>query len=223
MGLAYNPILFDFDGTIFDSGQGIIRCVKEAVAHFNLQPQPIETLHRFIGPPLKLMFESVFNLSPDEAQVIVDYYRKNYRESQGYIEGHVYGGVVDMLKVLNENGYICAIASAKKEYTVIDTLKYYDLCKYFKAVCGAAENNEYADKAEIIAQCLDLLSVPKENYNNVLMAGDTVIDGKASNDLNIDFAMVLWGYGFVNEEEQNSVKYKFKAKTPKQLLNELLI
>lgn len=218
----YNTILFDFDGTIYDSGEGIIRCVREAIEKFHLPEQPLSVLHRFIGPPLKYMFETVFNLTPDEAQVIVDFYRKNYRESKGYLQGYVYEGIVPMLKTLNEKGCTCAVASAKKEYTVADTLKYYDLYKYFKVVRGAEQNNEYADKAEIITECLNMLRVSRNDYESVLMIGDTVFDGEAANGLNIDFAMALWGYGFVTEEEIESVSYVIKADSPNQMLKFIL-
>ena len=52
----YKTVLFDLDGTLTDSGEGIINCVIYALERFGLPIPPKESLRYFVGPPLHESF-----------------------------------------------------------------------------------------------------------------------------------------------------------------------
>ena len=49
-------IFFDLDGTLTDSGPGIINCAQLALAHFGIQVPDRDQLRVFVGPPLRQSF-----------------------------------------------------------------------------------------------------------------------------------------------------------------------
>ncbi len=208
MEVKYKVAMFDFDGTVMDSGPGIIRCAKETVAEFGYPMPKEEIFRKFIGPPLMWSFKNAMNVSPKEATEMVEVYRRRYHASKGMYEGYIYEGIESLLCDLNDKNVVCSIASAKREVTVVNTLKHFSLTKYFSVVCGTPPEMEIADKVAVMKTCLAKLSVdPKE----VLMIGDTSFDAQASEELGIDFCAVMWGYGFDKVEDLAGHKYKYIA------------
>lgn len=57
MEQKYDLILFDLDGTITDSGEGITKSVQYALSKFGIEEPDLENLRKFIGPPLIDSFE----------------------------------------------------------------------------------------------------------------------------------------------------------------------
>ena len=49
-------ILFDLDGTLTDSGEGIMNCVQLALEHFGIPVPERDKLRVFVGPPLSDSF-----------------------------------------------------------------------------------------------------------------------------------------------------------------------
>ena len=73
--MNYKTAIFDLDGTITDSGPGIMNAIRYAVKKRGLPDVPEEGLRSFNGPPLKEQFRSVFGLSDDEGTIMVATYR----------------------------------------------------------------------------------------------------------------------------------------------------
>lgn len=86
----YQTILFDLDGTITDSGSGIMRSILYATEQLGWPAPSEETLRSFIGPPL---YESFLHMAPsaEAAQQAVSHYRAYYQR-KGMFENHVYPG-----------------------------------------------------------------------------------------------------------------------------------
>ena len=53
-------ILFDLDGTLTDSGEGIINCASLALRHYGIPVPDRETMRVFVGPPLRDTFFKYF-------------------------------------------------------------------------------------------------------------------------------------------------------------------
>jgi len=208
MGLRYDTVMFDFDGTVIDSGPGILRCARETIDELGLPMPEEKVLRKLIGPPLKLMFQEIFGLTPDEAEDVVCLYRKKHKETRAILEGEFYDGIEQLLKDLNAAGAVCAVASAKREATVKETLDHFDMMKYFKEVSGAAPDTEYADKTLIMQDCIERLGVDMEG---LVMVGDTVYDAEAAENLDVDFCAAMWGYGFDNKDDIKKHKCRFVA------------
>ena len=110
--LKYDAILFDFDGTLTESGLGITRSVAYAYAQMGLPVPGQEILERFVGPPLVAAFQMYAGLDEAGARQATEHYRVRYREV-GWKENRVYAGVTPMLRALKEAGCYLAIASGK--------------------------------------------------------------------------------------------------------------
>ena len=61
-------ILFDFDGTLFDTGEGILRSVQYALEGFGIHETDTARLRKFVGPPLFDSFSELYAMTPEQAQ-----------------------------------------------------------------------------------------------------------------------------------------------------------
>lgn len=208
MDLKYKTVLFDFDGTVMDSGPGIFRCARETVRELGYRMPDEAALRKLIGPPLKLSFQNMFELSDQQADRMVEVYRRHYRESNGMLEGFIYPGMEALLRRLNECGAVCAIASVKREVMVRETLLHFSMTHLFQAICGAPHGNRIANKKEIMQDCINRLGA---RPYNLLMVGDSGYDAAAAGELEIDFCAAMWGYGFDGIEDLKPYQCRYIA------------
>ena len=112
-------ILFDLDGTIIDSQEGVTKCVQYALEHFGIVEQDLEKLRVFIGPPLRGQFRKIYGMSEAQAEQAVKKYRERY-VVKGMYECRLYPYVREILQHLREKGYILALASSKTESACVE-------------------------------------------------------------------------------------------------------
>ena len=209
MGIRYRTVLFDFDGTIIDSGPGILRCVREVITRLGYDMPQEEVLRKFVGPPLIQIFRDTFGLTQQEAGDVVELYRELYSSTNAIMEADVYPGVIDLLKNLNRAGVKVGIASIKREVSVKQTLKTFDMLRYFDAAAGASAGGGHADKMLIMQECIKRLGA---DAGETVMIGDSLYDAEAAENLGIDFCAALWGYGFDDPDDVEKHKHVFAAK-----------
>ena len=92
--MKYKYILFDLDGTITESGPGIMNSVEYALNKMNREVGDRDTLKKFIGPPLTESMEKYYGMSEEEALLGVKYYREYYAV-KGIFENSVYEGLAN--------------------------------------------------------------------------------------------------------------------------------
>lgn len=204
-------ILFDLDGTLTDSGEGIINCALLALEHFELPLPDRETMGAFVGPPLHETFIK-FGVPADKADEAVEVYRSRYIPT-GMFENTPYPGVEELLKTLKEKGHKLLIATSKPEWMAVDILKHFDLAKYFDCICGATMDTSRTSKEDVIAYLLE----QNGSAENMIMVGDTKYDVTGSKMHNIPCIGVSWGYGSVEEMQAAG------AITIAHTVNELLL
>lgn len=206
-------ILFDLDGTLTDSGEGIINCVIYALERFGLPVPPREALRYFVGPPLHESFVKQ-GVPADRAEEAVAVYRERYVPT-GMFENAPYPGVREMLEELKAEGHTLYVASSKPEWMCVEILKHFDLDQYFDQICGATMDTTRTNKEAVIAYLLDL----NGRSENTVMVGDTKFDVTGAKAHGIPTIGVSWGYGSVKEmQEAGAVCI---ACTIKELLNML--
>ena len=110
-------ILFDLDGTITDSSEGITKSVQHALKKLGVEENDQAMLRRFIGPPLDESFEKFYGLDKETALKAVDYYRERYSD-KGIYENVLFDGIEDMLAGLKNDGYVVALATCKPDIYV---------------------------------------------------------------------------------------------------------
>ena len=193
-------ILFDLDGTITDSGEGIMNCAELALRHFGLPVPDRETMRVFVGPPLDLTFMQ-FGVPADKTDEAIKVYRSRYL-TVGLFENDPYPGIEDVLGRLQANGHRLFIATSKPEATSIRILEKFGLAKYFEQICGATFDGSISTKEEVIAYLLNKVGDPGQT----IMVGDTTFDVVGAKAHGIETIGVSWGYGKVADMEKAGAK-----------------
>lgn len=189
-------ILFDLDGTLTDSGEGIINCAAVALEHFGLPVPSREEMRVFVGPPLHETFQK-FGVRADQADEAVQVYRARYIPI-GKFENTPYPGIREMLEALKKAGHRLYVATSKPEVTSVEILEHFDLAKYFDRICGASMDLSRNSKEAVIAYLL----AENGKADNMVMVGDTKFDVIGAKAHGIPTIGVAWGYGEVRDMEE---------------------
>lgn len=190
--MRYSAVIFDFDGTICDTGEGILKSAKYALDAFGYPtPEDYRELTCFIGPPLLVTFQEVYGADPAKAEALVAKYRERYNDT-GLYESCIYDGISGLLQRLKANHIKIGIASSKPLTYVETLLEKFDIKQYFDVICGVSFKADCESKSSIVSRCLKELGA---EGNAALMVGDRKydIDGARTNML--DSVGVMWGYG----------------------------
>ena len=187
--MIQKSILFDLDGTLTDSGEGIINCASLALEHFGLPVPSREAMRVFVGPPLSETFQK-FGVPADKVDEAIAVYRSRYIPI-GKFENTPYPGIRELLETLQQHGHKLYVATSKPEGMSVDILEHFDLARYFIRICGAAMDMSRNSKEAVIAY---LLRECGEDTNTV-MVGDTTFDVIGSKAHGIPCIGVSWGYG----------------------------
>lgn len=193
-------ILFDLDGTLTDSGEGIINCASLALRHFGLPVPDREAMRVFVGPPLRDMFFK-FGVPGDRLDEAVEVYRSRYIPI-GKFENTPYPGIHDLLAQLKNEGHKLYVATSKPEQMSMDILNKFELSQYFDLLAGATLDGSRDTKADVIAYLLQQTGSDME----AIMVGDTVYDVVGAAHHGIPTIGVSWGYGSVPEMVEAGAK-----------------
>lgn len=188
-------ILFDLDGTLTDSGEGIINCAILALNHFGLPVPDRETLRVFVGPPLDETFIK-FGVPADKTDEAIAVYRSRYT-TVGKFENIPYPGVEELLQTLKNKGHSLCVATSKPEHMSVEILEHFHLAKYFDHICGATLDGSRSKKADIITYLLEKTG----GAENTVMVGDTSYDVIGAKAHGMPAIGVSWGYGKVADME----------------------
>lgn len=187
-------ILFDLDGTLTDSGEGIIHCAQETLAHYGLPIPTKEALRVIVGPPLRQSLVR-FGIRPEDTEEAIEVYRKHYVD-HGQYENFPYPGIETLLQQLKEDGHRLYVATSKPEAMSIEILTHFGLAKYFDIICGSTRDQSRDTKAKVIAHLLSQITVLP---GQLVMIGDTVYDVEGAKALHIPCIGVSWGYGVTED------------------------
>lgn len=191
-------ILFDLDGTLTDSYQGITRCFCFALSALGRTAPPQEDLKWCIGPSPKDSFAKL--LDTDDEKLIEEALRL-YRErfsSVGLFENEVYEGIPDALSVLLEKGHELYVATAKPIVYAKQIIEHFDLQRYFKTIHGSELDGTRSDKTLLLSHILQSEAL---DSSETLMVGDRKYDMLGAKANGVKGLGVLWGYGARDELE----------------------
>lgn len=194
--MSQKTILFDLDGTLTDSGDGIINCAILALEHFGLPIPTREEMRVFVGPPLQESFIR-HGVPADKTDEAIQIYRSRYFPIGAY-ENSPYRGIREMLQTLTEEGHTLYVATSKPEAMAVKILEHFDLAKYFDRICGATMDASRNSKEDVIAYLLS----QNGRADNMIMVGDTKFDVIGAKAHGIRTIGVSWGYGEVSDMVQ---------------------
>ena len=186
-------ILFDLDGTLTDSGEGIINCALLALEHFGLPLPSREEMRVFVGPPLQDTFVK-FGVPADKTDEAIQVYRSRYIPI-GKFENHPYPGIPELLETLVSQGHRLYVATSKPEFMSVEIMEHFDIARYFTRICGASFDQSRSTKEDVIAYLL------KETgeAGHMIMVGDTKFDILGAKAHGIPAIGISWGYGHVED------------------------
>lgn len=169
----YRYILFDLDGTLTDSREGIFNSVRYSLEKLGRPCPPYETLLRFVGPPLHDSFERYCGMDKEEARHAVEVFRERY-ERVGWAENKAASGMAELMARLQQKGCVLAIASSKPERSVVPIAEKFGFLPHLAAACGSDGKNEA--KADVIRSAFARLGIGEEEKKNTVMVGDRKFD-----------------------------------------------
>lgn len=184
----YDAVLFDLDGTLTDSSEGITRSVQKALHHFGIDGYTRADLRVFIGPPLLETFPQ-FGVPQERVDEAIAVFRSRYLV-QGKFENKPFDGIIEMLEKLKDSGVRLFVATSKPEETAIEILQHFQMDQYFEKICGASFDHSRENKDQIIAYVRQYAGKAR-----MLMVGDTIYDIRGAQKQHIPSVGVSWGFG----------------------------
>ena len=192
----YDAVFFDLDGTLSESGEGILWCVRRTIEDLKIVVPENFRLESFIGPPLA---DSFYRLGLDDEKVklgVKTY--KSYYDTKGKYMNKAYDGIKELLERLREKGYKLGVATSKYELFARQIIDNIGLLQYFDFVSGATANAERQKKIDVLNYGIKNLGATPENS---ALIGDTKFDAEGARLCGCGFVGVFYGYGTRKEME----------------------
>lgn len=189
-------ILFDLDGTLTDSREGIVRCFQHAFTQLQFSPPSTGEIHAQIGPPLEHGFAALLpDSSPQLILEAVRLYRERYRVA-GQFENKLYPQIPELLELLRQRGHQLFVATSKPDEFARTILSHFGIAFHFTAIHGSHFDGRYSDKAELIGK---LLTEEKISAETAIMVGDRKHDIIGAQRHNVSTIGVTYGFGSAEE------------------------
>lgn len=209
----FENILFDFDGTLFDTSKGVLKSFDNVIGFYNLQVKKSD-YRKMMGPPLEESFLSILKLPKSEIENAIQKYREYYSE-HGIFELDEYEGVEKLLLDLRATGKKLFVATSKPEFFAKKILSKFEMLHFFEFVGGAdLHERKRVKKTDVIKYVLENNELKPENC---LMVGDREYDIKGANHFGIASCGILWGFGL--KDELLKAGADFICKTPTEVFN----
>lgn len=205
----YRYILFDLDGTLIHSHEGIFACILHALKVMGREELGTsDRLRRCIGPTLVYSFSHYFEMCEEDAVKATAIYREEYAKT-GVHQNQPIQGALETLKALKERGYVLALATSKPQGFAETISKRWGFEKYLSVTVGAGLDGSLPTKASVIEEAVRRLGA---SADECLMVGDRKHDKDGAGENGIDCAMLKVGYAESEEEfAEANPKYVFET------------
>lgn len=211
-----DTILFDLDGTLIDSEEGVINSLLYSMEYMGYTPGSRESLRVFLGPPLEIMMADYCGFSPEDTQKAVRKFRERYAE-KGVLENRLYEGMALALKRLKEAGKTLCVATSKPEPFARKILEKHGVASYFTEIAGASLDGRISTKAQVLEELFSRLGGVRPG---TIMVGDRRYDVEGAAAFGLPTLGVTFGYG--TEEELKKAGARYLARTPAEMADILL-
>lgn len=213
----YDAVLFDLDGTLSASAEGIRKCIELTMEELGRPCPDLSDYSRYIGPPLNRTFHLLCGLNDDEVERALPIYRRYY-DLYGTVANRLFDGVPDVLRALKDSPLRVAVCTSKNERLARDVVAYLGIGEYLDAVCGSRDDGSRKEKRDLIPYALHALGdIPPDR---AVMVGDTCFDTVGAVECGVDFIGVLYGYGTRDSMAQSGAEVF--ADTPDDILAHIL-
>lgn len=193
--LRYQYLLFDLDGTLSRSAEGIRASLEYAIQQMEVPMPDLNDYTRYIGPPLIDTFKNLVGLDDERAEIGSRLYRSYYNK-RGKFLNTAYDGIREVLAQLHAQGYRMAVCTSKYEPFAQEILAILELTDCFDAVCGSNIDGSRKDKRDLIPYAIEALGgKPERDKSRTVLLGDTYFDARGARECGVDFIGVEYGYG----------------------------
>ncbi len=200
--MTIKTVLFDLDGTLTDSGPGIMNSVQYTLKKYGMETSDYNQLRVFVGPPLREQFQKYCNISEEESNLAVSYYREYYTE-KGIFENRLYEGIPELLAALKKAGITILMATSKPEKYAKIIAEHFHIAQYFDYIGGSLMDGTRVKKADVIEYVLEECKI--EERSSAVMVGDRDYDIIGAKECRLQSMGVLYGYGSRTELEDAGV------------------
>lgn len=209
-------ILFDLDGTIMNTKEGITKCAAYALEYYGIHIENPDTLDFFIGPPLHKSFQDFYGFDEEKAAAAAAKYRERYKDI-GVFECVPYEGMEECIKTLHEQGYLLGVATSKPEVFAVRIMEKFNFMPYLSHVTGSLLDNTRSAKKEVLEEAFARFGVGTTyTREEVLMIGDRKHDIIGAKEMGIQSMGVKFGFAKGNELEEAGADYI--AETPADIV-----
>lgn len=191
----YKGIIFDLDGTLLDTSEGVLASIRHTIKTMNYRELPLETLLTFIGPPVKRSLMKHYGLTDQEADEATEVFRQQYK-NKDLLKAKPYDGILELLKALKDQGFLVGVATLKREDYSHTILEHFGIAKLCDLICGSDFESRMT-KTDVLRKCLSGLGLES---SEALLIGDTSSDGNGAKEAGTDFMAVTFGFGYKTKE-----------------------
>jgi phosphoglycolate phosphatase len=210
----YHYIFFDLDGTLTDSKEGILNCLRHAFRELGKPAPADQVLTKFIGPPLQNSFTQTCGFTEEETAEAIRLFEERYA-AEGKFENQAAPGMVELCARLRERGYVLAVSSSKPERMCVPICEKFGIAPAMEVIVGSPPTGDW-EKVDVIRETIRRLGLTGADLERVLMVGDRKFDVQGARACGIDCVGVeFFGYAAPGELlESGAVAV---ARTPEEL------
>ena len=187
----YDYVLFDLDGTISDSFEGVSKGIQIALKSVGIK-EDRSNMRKCMGPPIGYSFKEFWHLSDEDVEKATLKYREYYNEI-GLFENVPYDGIKELILKIKASGRKVALATSKPEKFTIPILEKFGMSGIFDVLGAATLDGTRNTKTDVLKYVLNEFKNPDKS--KVVLIGDTKFDAEGAKNVGIDCIGVLYGFG----------------------------
>lgn len=217
MTKKYKVVIFDVDGTLLNTSEGIISSAKYAINAMGYKVPSQEILESFIGPPIQDSFAKIFRADGEDLKKMANFFRNQYKEND-LLKAVPYNGIYDVFEWLQQNNFHIAIATYKRQDYAETIVKHFGFDKYTNIICGS----DFAGKLrknDIIINSMQQAKI--KDTEHAVMIGDSNNDAEGADIIGMDFIGVTYGFGFASKNDLVGKNNVGVAETPMEIIKVL--
>lgn len=181
-----NTILFDFDGTIMNTNELIIRSWQHTFRTVEGKERPVEQIVRTFGEPLMVtMKQALPQLTLEEGiEIYRSYLRQHFKDMIA-----PFPGMVELIRDLKQQDYITGLVTSRPRETTLQGLERFGLDPYFDCVVTCDDTDKHKpDPEPLLIALRKLSSLPQES----VMLGDSIYDILSARNAGVKSILVGW-------------------------------
>ena len=213
MAQQYKCVIFDVDGTLLDTSEGMLSAVRYTIQKFGLEPLDEATIKSFIGPPIQHSFQRIYGFPDPVIAEMASVFRDRYKDKD-LLLAKAYDGIFDVLDYLRRSGIAIAIATYKREDYAARLLNAFGFDRYTALIFGSDFEGKLRKK-DIIELALKEAGIT--DHSQALMVGDSDNDAIGAAEIGTDFLGVTYGFGFKTKSDVEAFQSIGTADTPTKI------